>query len=55
MFEYLYHLQIHIIFAKTILHPIKIEVWIAMSKRRIIGAIFVYNTINGIQYEEQIL
>ncbi|XP_031327482.1 uncharacterized protein LOC116158782 [Photinus pyralis] len=38
------------IFVETSLHPQKVGVWVAMSRRRIIGPIFFYETINGERY-----
>jgi hypothetical protein len=32
------------------LHPLKIGVWVAMSRRRIIGPIFFHETINAERY-----
>jgi hypothetical protein len=37
------------------LHPVKVGVWIAVSRRRLIGPIFFHETINAIRYREQIL
>jgi NADH:ubiquinone oxidoreductase subunit len=37
------------------LHPVKVGVWIAVSRRRLIGPIFFHETINATRYREQIL
>ncbi|CAH1107732.1 unnamed protein product [Psylliodes chrysocephalus] len=37
-------------FVEISLHPIKVGIWIAISRRRIIGPIFFYDTINGQRY-----
>lgn len=37
------------------LHPLKIGVWVALSRRRIIGPIFFNETINAERYRTQIL
>lgn len=37
------------------LHPVKVGVWLAVSRRRIVGPIFFHNTINGQRYREQLL
>jgi hypothetical protein len=42
-------------FVETPLHVSKIGVWIAVSRRRLIGPIFFNGTINGQRYREQIL
>lgn len=42
-------------FVETSLHPIKIGVWVAMSRRRIIGPIFFHETINADRYQRLIL
>lgn len=39
------------IFVETVLHPQKVGVWIAISRRRIIGPIFFYDTINAERYQ----
>lgn len=39
------------VFHETTLHPIKIGVWIAMSRRRIIGPIFFNKNINAVNYQ----
>jgi hypothetical protein len=40
---------------ETRLHPVKVGVWIAVSRRRLIGPIFFHETINATRYREQIL
>jgi hypothetical protein len=42
-------------FVETPLHVSKIGVWIAVSRRRLIGPIFFNETINEQRYREQIL
>lgn len=42
-------------FVETELHPLKVGIWIAMSRRRIIGPIFFNETINGERYRTIIL
>lgn len=42
-------------FVETALHPQKIGVWVAMSRRRIIGPIFFHENINAERYRTQIL
>lgn len=42
-------------FVETSLHPAKIGVWVAMSRRRIIGPIFFNENINAERYRTQIL
>lgn len=42
-------------FVETSLHPQKIGVWVAMSRRRIIGPIFFNYTINAERYRNNIL
>lgn len=42
-------------FEETPLHSVKVGVWLAVSRRRIIGPIFFQDTINGVRYREQIL
>lgn len=42
-------------FVETSLHPLKIGVWVAMSRRRIIGPIIFHQTINAERYRELIL
>jgi hypothetical protein len=37
------------------LHPVKVGVWIAVSRKRLIGPIFFHETLNAIRYREQIL
>lgn len=37
-------------FIETSLHPIKIGIWVAMSRRRIIGPIMFHDTINSERY-----
>lgn len=37
------------------LHPLKVGVWVAMSRRRIIGPIFFYDTINAERYQTLLL
>jgi hypothetical protein len=37
------------------LHPVKIGIWLAVSRRRIIGSIFFHDTINRQRYREQLL
>lgn len=37
------------------LHPVKVGIWLAVSRRRIIGPIFFHNTINGQRYRQQLL
>lgn len=39
-------------FVETNLHPIKVGIWVAMSRRRIIGPIFFYDTVNGVRYRQ---
>jgi hypothetical protein len=43
------------LFVETPLHVSKIGVWIAVSRRRLIGSIFFYGTINEQRYRAQIL
>lgn len=43
------------VFQENDLHPIKIGIWVAMSRRRIIGPIFFDGTINAARYQENIL
>lgn len=43
------------VFVENTLHPIKVGIWVAMSKRRIIEPIFFHDTINAVRYREQIL
>mgnify|MGYP005984859751 CR=1 FL=1 len=43
------------IFEKRPLHFHKVSIWLAVSHRRVIGPIFVHNTINFARYREQIL
>lgn len=43
------------VYRETPMHPIKIGVWIAMSRRRIIGPIFFQDNINAANYREHIL
>lgn len=40
---------------ETTLHPIKIGVWIAISRRRVIGPIFFEDTVTAERYRENIL
>jgi hypothetical protein len=42
-------------FVESNLHPQKIGVWVAMSRRRIIGPIFFNETITAERYRNQIL
>jgi hypothetical protein len=42
-------------FVETRLHPVKVGVWIAVSRRRLIGPIFFHETVNATRYREQIL
>jgi len=42
-------------FQETPLHPQKIGVWIALSRRRLIGPIFFHNTISAETYRTEIL
>lgn len=42
-------------FEETPLHSVKVGVWLAVSRRRIIGPIFFHDTINAVRYREQIL
>jgi hypothetical protein len=42
-------------YLKAPLYPQKIGIWIAVSRRRLIGPIFFNNTINGQRCREQIL
>lgn len=42
-------------FVETSLHPIKVGVWVAMSRRRIIGPIFFHETLNAERYRRLIL
>lgn len=37
------------------MHPVKVGVWVAISRRRIIGPIFFNETITADRYKEQIL
>ncbi|KAJ3663138.1 hypothetical protein Zmor_007447 [Zophobas morio] len=43
------------IFVETSLHPIKVGVWVAISRRRIIGPIFFHDTVNADRYRTNIL
>lgn len=43
------------VYKETVLHPIKIGVWIAMSRRRIMTPIFFNDTVNAARYREIIL
>jgi hypothetical protein len=43
------------VFVEAPLHPMKVGVWIAVSRRRLIGPIFFHQTINGERYRELIL
>jgi hypothetical protein len=42
-------------FLEVPLHPLKIGIWLAVSRRRIIGPIFFHDTINGQRYRDQFL
>lgn len=42
-------------YVETSLHPLKVGIWVAMSRRRIIGPIFFYETVNGRRYRTDIL
>lgn len=42
-------------FVETSLHPVKVGVWTAISRRRIVGPIFFYETINAERYRTLIL
>lgn len=43
------------VLVETSLHPIKIGIWVAMSRRRVIGPIFFEETINAERYRQNIL
>jgi hypothetical protein len=43
------------VFVEAPLHPMKVGVWIAVSRRRLIGPIFFHQTINAERYRELIL
>lgn len=43
------------VFIETDMHPIKIGVWCAISRRRIIGPIFFHDTINAERYRTLLL
>lgn len=43
------------VFMETTLHPIKVGVWVAMSRRRIIGPIFFQGTVTAEVYRNQII
>ncbi|KAJ3661413.1 hypothetical protein Zmor_005808 [Zophobas morio] len=43
------------VFEERPLHSVKVGVWLAVSRRRVIGPIFFHNTINSARYREQIL
>lgn len=40
---------------ETVLHPIKVGTYIAISRRRIVRPVFFYDPINAVRYREQIL
>lgn len=40
---------------ESTLPPIKVGIWIAMSRRRIIGPIFFHDNINAVRYRELLL
>lgn len=42
-------------FVESGLHPLKVGIWVAMSRRRIIGPIFFDGTINAERYQNNIL
>lgn len=42
-------------YSETSLHPIKVGIWVAISRRRIIGPIFFHDTINAERYRTNIL
>jgi hypothetical protein len=43
------------VFQETPLHAIKVGVWLAVSRRRVIGPVFFHYTTNGTRYKQQIL
>lgn len=42
-------------YVETSLHPVKVGIWIAISRRRIIGPVFFNNTVTGEFYRNEIL
>ena len=37
------------------LYPVKVGMWLAVLRRKIIGPTFFHNTINGQRYKQQLL